>query len=75
MEKKLKIIFESLFSDKYDGDFKDLKIGDLEKWDSLGNFNLLLSIEKEFNFRFSNEEISELKSIREILIYLKNKNV
>ena len=75
MEKKLKIIFERLFSDKYEGDFIDLKIGDLEKWDSLGNFNLLLSIEKEFNFRFSNEEISDLKSINEILIFLNKKNV
>tara|TARA_Y100000591_G_C21489873_1_gene524572 strand:+ start:64 stop:288 length:225 start_codon:yes stop_codon:yes gene_type:complete len=74
MEKKLKIIFEKLFTDKYKGNFIDLKIGDLEKWDSLGNFNLLLSIEKEFNFRFSNEEISELKSIKEILISIK-KNV
>lgn len=75
MEKKLKIIFENLFTDNYEGNFEDLKIGDLEKWDSLGNFNLLLSIEKEFNFRFSNEEISELKSIKEILISLNKKNV
>ena len=75
MEKKLKIIFKKLFTDNYEGNFEDLKIGDLEKWDSLGNFNLLLSIEKEFNFRFSNEEISELKSIKEILISLNKKNV
>ena len=74
MEEKLKIIFEKLFTDNYKGNFIDLKIGDLEKWDSLGNFNLLLSIEKEFNFRFSNEEISELKSIKEILTSIK-KNV
>tara|TARA_B100000401_G_C52358164_1_gene509006 strand:+ start:164 stop:388 length:225 start_codon:yes stop_codon:yes gene_type:complete len=74
MEEKLKIIFEKLFTDNYKGNFVDLKIGDLEKWDSLGNFNLLLSIEKEFNFRFSNEEISELKSIKEILTSIK-KNV
>ena len=58
MEKKLKIIFEKLFTDNYEGNFEDLKIGDLEKWDSLGNFNLLLSIEKEFNFRFSNRKKS-----------------
>ena len=75
MEKKLKIIFENLFTEKYKGNFEDLKIGDIEKWDSLGNFNLLLSLEREFNFRFSNEEISELKSIKEILISLKKKNV
>ena len=33
---------------------KDLKINSLKEWDSLGNFNLLLEIEKQFNFRFKN---------------------
>jgi acyl carrier protein len=71
-EVQLKKVFKKLFSESFKGKFINLKLGDIEKWDSLGNFNLLLLIEKEFNFRFSNEEISELKSIKEILYTLQN---
>jgi len=71
-EVQLKKVFKKLFSGSFKGKFINLKLGDIKKWDSLGNFNLLLLIEKEFNFRFSNEEISELKSIKEILYTLQN---
>jgi acyl carrier protein len=51
----------------------NLKINDLEEWDSLGNFNLLLAIEDYYKIRFSLDEISKIKSINEILDYLKKK--
>lgn len=51
----------------------DLKIGDLEEWDSLGNFNLLLAIEFEYAIRFSLEEMSEIKSVSDIVVALKKK--
>jgi acyl carrier protein len=37
-----------------------------KKWDSIGNFNLLLSIEKKFSIRFSSQEFNKLKSFKEI---------
>jgi len=73
--KNLKLIVEKLFTKNYDCNFEDLKLGDLEKWDSIGHFNLLLAVEKEYGLRFSNEQISEIKSIREIIAILENKNV
>ena len=45
----------------------NLKLGDFEEWDSLGNFNLLLAFEEFCNIRFTLDEMTELKSIEQIL--------
>lgn len=45
----------------------DSKIYDDEKWDSIGNFNLLLSIEKKFQIKFNPQEFNKLNSFKEIL--------
>ena len=45
---------------------KNNKIYDYEKWDSTGNFSLLLSIEKKFSIEFSSQEFNKLKSFKEI---------
>jgi len=49
------------------------KIYDTEKWDSVGNFNLLLSIEKNFKIKFNPQEFNNLKSFKEILKSVTNK--
>ena len=56
-------------------DVTELSIGSFKEWDSLGNFNLLLAIENEFNVRFSIEEIGEIKSVSQIMEFLENNNV
>ena len=43
------------------------KIYDNEKWDSIGNFNLLLSIEKKFKIKFNPLEFNRLNSFKGIL--------
>ncbi len=43
------------------------KIYDNEKWDSTGNFSLLLSIEKKFKIRFNPQEFNKLNSFKDIL--------
>lgn len=43
------------------------KIYDNEKWDSMGNFNLLLSIEKKFKIKFNAQEFNKLNSFKNIL--------
>jgi acyl carrier protein len=43
------------------------KIYDNEKWDSIGNFNLLLSIEKKFKIKFNPLEFNRLNSFKDIL--------
>tara|TARA_B100000767_G_scaffold270884_1_gene295448 strand:- start:1370 stop:1618 length:249 start_codon:yes stop_codon:yes gene_type:complete len=48
-----------------------LKIGDLSQWDSLGNFNLLLEIEKIFNCRIDTKSFNKIKSVKDIREFLK----
>lgn len=43
-----------------------LKMGDLEEWDSIGNFNLILAVEEHYQKKFTVEEIEKLNSIAEI---------
>jgi len=43
------------------------KIYDNENWDSIGNFNLLLSIEKKFKIKFNPLEFNRLNSFKDIL--------
>jgi acyl carrier protein len=45
----------------------DSKIYDFKNWDSVGNFNLLLSIEKKFQINFNPQEFNKLNSFSEIL--------
>ena len=58
---------------KINKNIQDLKINSVKEWDSLGNFNLLLEIEKNFKFRFSPDQMSEVKSIKQIYKILKSK--
>tara|TARA_Y100000816_G_scaffold285732_1_gene265799 strand:+ start:2218 stop:2457 length:240 start_codon:yes stop_codon:yes gene_type:complete len=52
---------------------KNNKIYDHDKWDSLGNFNVLLACEKKFNIKFSNSEFNKLNSFEEIFRIVKKK--
>ncbi len=49
------------------------KIYDNKKWDSLGNFNLLLSIEKKFKIKFNANEFNKLNSFKDIIKVVKRK--
>ena len=51
----------------------DLKLGDFQEWDSLGNFNLLLAVEERYDIRLDMEEMSQLKSISDIMKLLANR--
>tara|TARA_B110001452_G_scaffold93670_1_gene77346 strand:+ start:2716 stop:2964 length:249 start_codon:yes stop_codon:yes gene_type:complete len=72
-----KKIFESLkntFSkSKIPKNVNELKIGDLKEWDSLGNYNLLLEIEKNFKIRFKSTDLTKITSINQIISYIKIK--
>ena len=72
-----KKIFDSLkntFSkSKIPKNINELKIGDLKEWDSLGNYNLLLEIEKNFKIRFKSTDLTKITSINQIISYIKIK--
>ena len=50
------------------------KIHDFEEWDSLGNFNILLSCEKFFKVKFNSQEFNKINSFKEILKIVKKKH-
>ena len=69
--KKIENIVKKIFKIKKVKNLNNLKIGSLKNWDSLGNFNLLLEIEKEFKIKFSNTDFTFIKSIKELKEILK----
>jgi len=50
----------------------DLKMGDFEEWDSIGNFNLILAVEQKFKVQFDMENLDKIKSIKDIKKFLEN---
>ena len=57
--------------------FLDLKMSDIEEWDSLANMNVLMELENAYNIRFTIDEMTELNSITNIMstIYKKTKKL
>ena len=45
----------------------DLKIGDIEQWDSVAHLELMSGVEQEFGVRFDLDEITTLTSLPELL--------
>lgn len=77
MREKLLITFKETFpeADFDDKDFESLTINSFEEWDSMGNLNLLMNIESEFGIRLTSDELSEIKSINEILNVLNKSQI
>lgn len=46
-----------------------------EKWDSMGQLNLVVELESEFDVSLEPEEIGEMKSFEDIVEILKSKGV
>jgi acyl carrier protein len=53
-------------------DLMSIGIGSFEEWDSLGNFALLMLVEKEFNIELTMQELSELNSYSKIYNRIKS---
>lgn len=71
---KISSILNEVFADsKVPKNIKNLQMGDLKDWDSLGNFNLLLAIEEEFSIRFTMDQMSKIKKIKDIIEVLEKK--
>ena len=71
LEKIKKALKKTFPRSKFNKNIINLKIGSLQKWDSLGNLNLILEIEKEFNLKFDFNTFSKIKSIQDILREIK----
>ena len=70
-KKILEALKKTFPNSRYPKNISKLKIGDIKKWDSLGNFNLLLEIEKILNCRIDATSFNKIKSIKDIKDFLK----
>ena len=50
----------------------ELKMGDIEEWDSMGNFNLILAVEQHYGVQFNLDDMEKIKSVRGIIKALGN---
>lgn len=64
---KLNEIFRDVFDDDSIVLRDDLTARHVKGWDSIANIRLMLSIEREFGFRFATGEISELRNVGELV--------
>ena len=74
MKDKLLKLFRETFSESNfnDEDFETLTINSIDEWDSMGNLNLLMNVESHFSIRLTSEQLSETKSVKDILKILEN---
>lgn len=60
------ILIETFKNSKIPEEIKDLKMGDFDEWDSLGNFNLILAVENQYKIQFEMDELENLTSVSKI---------
>ena len=73
IEKKLKKIISQIFncSEKIIKNNSGPICNDIKKWDSFGNLELILTVEKEFKIRFLSQEINKINNFKMLLFYSK----
>ena len=73
MEEKVLEILKDLFElDTVDETCSQMTC---EKWDSMGQLNLVVELESEFDVTLEPEEIGEMKSFDDVIRILKSKNI
>ena len=74
VEKKIQNCLKKIFpKNKIPTNTLNLKIGSFKNWDSLSHLNLLLLIEKQFKIKFTINEMTELKTIKDIKLTIQKK--
>ena len=73
MKNKLKKIFAVVFNLELNTIKDDASPDNILNWDSLNHMNLIVSLEEEFNIRFTDEEIGEMLNLDLIEITIKER--
>ena len=75
MLEKIQEVFEDVFDCEPEQVTLETTIDNLDEWDSLKHLQLVTTLEKEFNHKFSMDEIINLNSVAKIIESLqKNKS-
>lgn len=69
MEKEVRI--KKVFAELFDMEEEEVEstwtMEDVEEWESLMHIQLALALEKEFDIKFTTQQIMDMKSIKEII--------
>ena len=66
VEQQLVEILAEVFEVSQDAITQDIKMGDIETWDSLGHLRLFMTIDEKMGVKFSTDEIVQISSLEEI---------
>jgi acyl carrier protein len=61
-----KLLKQQFPNSVFDESDSNLSVGAFPEWDSLAHMNFLMLVEEDFGIRFSMEEMSELKNLKQI---------
>ena len=73
IEKQVKEVFADLFEMDEEEVHNTDTMEDIDDWDSLMHIQLMLVLEKEFNIKFSTQQIMEMKSVANIIQIISSK--
>ena len=60
------ILIDTFKNSSIPTDINNLKMGDFNEWDSLGNFNLIMAVERIYQLHFDIECIEKMTSVSQI---------
>ncbi|MCV3450647.1 acyl carrier protein [Campylobacter lari] len=72
MENKFYEILENILEVKVDEN-SNLSMQNCKNWTSLNHIDIIMSLEEEFEIKFSKDELNQLKSQNELLQAIKSK--
>jgi acyl carrier protein len=64
---KLELIFRRVLSNDSLGITKELKAGDVDRWDSLTHMLLISEIENEFAIKFKLKELNKMSNVGDMV--------
>jgi acyl carrier protein len=74
-EQKLKQVLSRIFSISLDMITDNASPDTIENWDSVRHMNLVLALEEEFDFEFTDDQVVEILSYKLIKIVLREHGV
>lgn len=73
IEERLQEIFREVFDDEELVIRADMTAEDVEEWDSLTHFQMIMEVEIAFGIKFTTEEIANLSTVGELLALIESK--
>lgn len=72
---RLQNVFKDVFGDEDIDIYPELSTTNNEDWDSLTHIQLILSIEKEFNIKFTTNEVMQTNNFSDFIKLIEEKSM